>query len=224
VTQVSQVTPAPKKSGNVNRDDPIRRCLVSGERLSVSKLIRFVVGPENMIVPDIAAKLPGRGLWVEASKDALELGVQKNLFSRAAKEKVALDPGLVAMVERLLARRCLDYLGLCQRAGQAVVGFEKVQGRLKNKELAALVEASDGKEDGRNKVLRLALGLNQPVRLVGCFTRDELGLAFGRDSVVHAALDQSGLAKKFDAEVLRLAGFRAIYPENWSVEWDKPAS
>ena len=192
--------------------------------MQVSSLIRFVVGPENNIVPDLAGKLPGRGLWAAASKEAIDLGVQKNLFSRAAKTKVSADPGLAELVETLLSQRCLNYLGLAQKAGAAVTGFEKVQDRLRNKDVAALVEARDGQEDGRNKVLRLAYGLNQPVKVVGCFTRDELGLAFGRDSVVHAALDQSGLADKFTAEAMKLAGFRALTPDDWPVEREQPMS
>ena len=182
-----------------------RRCLATGESRPREELLRFVVGPDGQLVPDLGNELPGRGLWLTPSAEALAMALKRKAFPRAARGAVAIPDDLAALVERLLARRCLDLLGLARRAGQLVTGFENVQDLLRRENVAALVAAADGGEDGRRKLRRLAP--DAPV--VALFDRTELSLAIGRENVVHAALKPGGLARKFLRDAARLSGFRA---------------
>lgn len=182
-----------------------RRCLATGESRPREDLLRFVVAPDGRLVPDIGNELPGRGLWLTPTAEALARATARKAFQRAARAPVQVADDLAAQVERLLARRCLDLLGLARRAGQLVTGFEKVQDLLRREPVAALVAASDGGTDGRRKLRRLA----PDAPLVALFDRAELSLAIGRENVVHAALKPGGLARKFLREAARLSGFRA---------------
>lgn len=186
------------------RDEPERRCIVSRESLPRAGLIRFVVGPDGVLVPDLAGRLPGRGLWVTADRALLDRAVARNLFARAAREAVAVPEGLVAQVEAMLARRVVDAIALARKAGQAVAGLEKVKAALVAGEAALLIQAADGSERGR-AALRPPEGENS---LVSCLLGHELGLAFARDSVIHAAVLAGGLADRIRDEARRLAGLR----------------
>lgn len=182
-----------------------RRCVATGETAERGRLIRCVVGPDGQLVPDIEAKLPGRGLWVSARRAAVDLAVKKGAFPRAAKQAVKVSPDLPDQIEQLLARRCINLLGLCRRAGLAVAGFVKVEERLAAGRVAVLVQAADASADGKAKLARLARDLER----VEILTSAELGLALGRENVVHAALSPGGLTSSFLAEAQRLAGFRS---------------
>jgi len=183
---------------------PRRRCLVTGESRAKAELLRFVVAPDGKVVPDVAGRLPGRGLWLTARRDIVAAAVTKRLFARAARQAVIVEDGLVDRVEALLAQRCRDDIGLARRAGQAVMGFVKVQAALAAGKVAVLVAAADGAADGRGKLKAAAPGLP----LVECLTGVELGAAFGREHVVHAALAAGRLAEMFVGDAMRLAGFR----------------
>ncbi len=168
------------------------------------ELIRFVVGPDGRIHPDVAERLPGRGLWTLARRDIVARAVKKRLFGRAARMAVEVDEDLDRRVEGLLVRRAIDLIGLARRAGLAVCGFAKVEAALNAGKAAVLVAASDGGADGRGKLRARAPGL--PV--VAVLTSAELGAAFGRESAVHAILGAGPLAEAFLAVAGRLAGFR----------------
>lgn len=183
-----------------------RRCIVTGEVCERSRLVRFVVAPDGAVVPDVAGDLPGRGIWVSASREVIEKACAKRLFARAARREVAVAADLAERTETLLARRCLDLLGLARRAGVAVTGFEKVRALLRAERAAALIAASDGAADGRAKLRRLTGDLP----LVESFTGTELSLALGRENVVHAALASGRLAERFVMEAGRLARFRGV--------------
>lgn len=186
-------------------DDPERKCLVTGEVSPKRGLIRFVVGPEDMVYPDVAAKLPGRGMYVSSERDALETAVAKRLFSRGAKRQVKVPDGLVEQVEAQLARRSVDRLALARKAGQAVAGFEKVKDWLDKDKCRILLQACDGSERGKSK-------LHKPGGRGSFFdilTADELGLSFGRERVIHAALAAGRLADLFRDDAVRLSGVRA---------------
>jgi predicted RNA-binding protein YlxR (DUF448 family) len=172
-------------------------------------MLRFVIAPDGSIVPDLAGRLPGRGLWLTARRDIVAAAVTKRLFARAARRPVIVDDGLADRVERLLAQRCLDHIGLARRAGRAVMGFAKVQAAIKAGKAAVLVAAVDGAADGRGKLEALAPGMPLVERL----TSAELGAAFGREHVVHAALLPGRLADAFMADAARLAGFRGLPAE-----------
>ena len=184
--------------------EPERKCIASGEVLPKAQLIRFCVGPEQEIVPDVAGRLPGRGIWVRADRTALERAVQKNLFPRAAKSKVRVPADLVLTVEALLADRTISLLALARKAGQAVAGYEKVKGWLLTGEGSVLIQSSDGSARGKTK-LKPPPGEGT---FIGCLTGSEIGLAFGRDSVVHGALSAGGLATRVVEDANRLSGVR----------------
>jgi predicted RNA-binding protein YlxR (DUF448 family) len=195
-----------------------RRDLVSGESLGEERLIRFVAGPGGEVTPDVARKLPGRGLWVEAQRDAVETAARKGLFSRAAKARLAAPAGLADEVERLLRRRLLSGLGLARKAGELISGFEKTAAALKSAKVAFLIEASDGSVDGRGKLVKLAAHATNRPQIVGVFSSDELGLALGLDNVIHLAFLAGQGADNWSADVKRLAGFCPLFPERWREE------
>ena len=186
---------------------PLRRCIASGERLDPERMIRFVVGPEDRLVPDVAGKLPGRGMWVSADRAKLFQAIDKRLFARVARRPVKVDADLPELVERLVERQCLDTIGLAKRAGAAVAGFDKVETMLRRGPVGVLVEASDGAADGREKLRRLAPGAS----VVSLFPADALAAAMGRDGiVVHIAIARGRLAERLIAASDRLAGLRGL--------------
>ncbi|MBV1867627.1 MAG: RNA-binding protein [Marinosulfonomonas sp.] len=166
-------------------------------------LIRFVVGPDGGIVPDFAEKLPGRGIYVTASKEALGQAVDKNLFARSAKQPVTIQDGLIEVVEAGVLKRVTDLISLARKAGKAVAGYEKVKGWLADGRAKVLLQASDGSARGKGKLWTPEGG-----RFFGSLTGSELGLAFGRESVIHGALGAGGLTPRVIEEATRLAGFR----------------
>ncbi len=186
-----------------DRDEPERRCIVTGDVQPKAGLVRFVVGPEGQLVPDLAEKLPGRGIWVTADRAAIEKAAKKGLFARAAKAPVTVPENLGDIVEAGLARRVVDHISLARKAGRAVAGFEKVKGWLADGKAKVLFQASDGSERGKGKLWTPEGG-----RWFGCLTASELGLAFGRDSVVHGALAAGGLSKRVVEEAAKLTSLR----------------
>ncbi len=188
------------------RDAATRRCLVSGEERPKGELVRFVVGPDGTVVPDVDGRLPGRGLWTLARRDIVAAAVTRKLFARAAREAATADPGLTDRVEGLLARRCISTLGLARRAGQAVGGFEKVRALIERGACGVLVIAAEASAEGRRKVMS---GIETPPA-VGVLTETELGGVFGRDSVTYAAVARGGIAQRCLADAGRLSGFRAV--------------
>lgn len=186
------------------QDGPERRCIVTGEVQPKGGLIRFVVGPGAEVVPDLAGKLPGRGIYVSADRGALETAVKRRLFSRAARAPVVAAEDLGATVEEMLARRVIDAVALARKAGQAVAGYEKTRDWLVSGTAAVLIQAADGSERGKAK-LRPPPGAG---RHVTCLTAGEIGLAFGREHVIHAALAAGGLSGRVVEEAAKLARLR----------------
>ncbi len=184
-------------------DGPERRCIATGETQPASGLIRFVIGPDNQVVPDLAGKLPGRGIWVASDKAALEKAAGKGLFARAARAPVTVPDDLPNLVEQMLARRVVELLSLARKSGGAVSGYEKVKDWLGKEEADVLLQAEDGSARGKTK-----LSTPQWGSYIGWLTADELGLAFGREKVIHAALGAGGLTKRVVAEAQRLKGLR----------------
>jgi hypothetical protein len=205
---------------------PERRCIATMESRPQGEMIRFVLSPEGFVTPDLAARLPGRGAWVTSSREAIELAMKKGAFARAFKSQARAASDLASQVEGLLAKRVLDQLGLAKRAGELILGFEKVREAIRAEKPACLIEASDGAEDGRDKVLALLRGVHSgqgeraenlelpPV--TACFSADELGMALGRERVIHACLKQGRFASSWMGELSRLSGFRRVWPAGWS--------
>jgi ribosomal protein L7Ae-like RNA K-turn-binding protein len=170
------------------------------------------------VVPDLARKLPGRGIWVEAKRDSVVQAAKKNLFARSAKAKLTAPADLADQVDDLLAKRILAALGLAKRAGDLTSGFEKVSAGIAAGKAAWLIEASDGAEDGRRKLLALCRRQPRPPQLFAAFTSAELGLALGRENVIHTAFLAGRGAESWTCDVQRLSGFRPLFPESWREE------
>ncbi|MFG6517190.1 RNA-binding protein [Sulfitobacter sp. 1A13496] len=190
-------------ASNDRSDGAERKCIATGEVQPKHGLIRFVVGPDNQVYPDILGKLPGRGIYVAADRAALELAIKKKAFSRSAKQLVTLPDGLVDEVEQQLARRVVELISLQRKAGKAVAGYEKVKGWLQTEEAEVLIQAVDGSGRGKSKLSTPHYG-----HYIGWLTADELGLAFGRQTVIHGALASGGLTQRVVEEAGRLKGVR----------------
>ena len=178
-------------------------------------LIRFVAGPGGVVTPDIARRLPGRGLWVAADRASVEIAARKGMFARAAKARLVATADLADQVESLLRRRLLSALGLARKAGDLTSGFEKVLACVAGGKAALIVEASDGASDGRRKILAAARKCANPPRLIGLFNADELGLALGGENVIHTAFLAGRGAVRWTSDVERLSGFCPLFPEGW---------
>jgi predicted RNA-binding protein YlxR (DUF448 family) len=186
-------------------DGAERRCIVTGEVQPKAGLIRFVAAPDGQLVPDLRGKLPGRGVYVAADRAALEKAVAKGLFARGLKQAVTVPDGLVETVERLLLRHVVELISLARKSGDAVAGYEKTKDWLDKEKARVLLQASDGSGRGKSK-------LNTPYRgrYIGWLTADELGMAFGRETVIHAALASGGLGQRVVEEAQRLKGLRQM--------------
>ena len=185
--------------------EPTRKCIALGTTAPREELIRFVLDPDGVVTPDLAEKLPGRGIWVSAQKDALQLAIDKNLFSRGAKAPAKIPEGLLDLTEHLLVKRIIELISLARRGGEALSGFEVVKGALISERARLLLQANDGSERQLGK-LRSPEGKNT---YFNCLNQVELGLAFGRENVIHGALKAGALTKRIVVEGKRLTGFRS---------------
>ena len=187
-----------------------RRCIVTGDVMPDSRLIRFVAAPDGQVVPDVAAKLPGRGLWVTATRKAVTQAVEKKLFARAAKANVTATADLAERTEKALVTRMLGDLGIARRSGQLVLGFDNVLRALEGpKPPKVLIEAFDGAKDGKRKLYAAAHRLELNCAVIESLTSAELGLALGRENVIHAAIQPGGFAERLTFDAERLSGFRS---------------
>ena len=186
------------------QDDPERKCIVSGEVQPKAGLIRFCLGPDDLVVPDILGRLPGRGFYVSADRAAIEKAVKKGLFARAARQPVKLPEDLANLVEDLLLQRVIGLISMARKANGAVMGYEKVKDWLASGRARVLIQASDGSERGKTK-LRPPEGEG---RFIGHLTGGEIGLAFGRERAIHVALAAGALTTRIVEEAARLSALR----------------
>jgi len=191
-----------------------RRCIATGETAHEDRLVRVVAGPDGTVVPDILAKLPGRGAWISASREAIALAVRRRAFQRALETPVSVPDGLDDQIETLLAARALSVLGLARRAGRLAMGYDAARGAITGSPSPAWrIEASDGSADGRRKLDQLAHAAVPGVPVVMCFSAEELGAALGRSGVVHLVLAPGPEAETFGVLMGKLAGFRPVSPQ-----------
>jgi len=194
-----------------------RRCIVSGEVLPEGRLVRFVAAPDGQVVPDIEAKLPGRGMWVKSERKAVEQAAAKGLFARAAGGPVKTDAGLVGRTEARLVERLLDHIGLGRRAGDLILGFDQVERALRGPGApAVIIEASDAAADGGRKLQAASRASGIAPFVIGALSSAELSLALGRSNVVHAALKSGRIAERLVFDAGRLNGFRPLKPWVWA--------
>jgi predicted RNA-binding protein YlxR (DUF448 family)/ribosomal protein L7Ae-like RNA K-turn-binding protein len=186
---------------------PLRRSVASRARLPKEGMIRFVVSPEGVLTPDFAARLPGRGMWVEAEATKLAQAIRSGAFARNARlapgERLVIPPDLPERVRTGLKARLIETLGLARRAGAAVAGFEKVREWLAEGRVGLLVQAGDGSSEEK---ARLRSGYAD-VPIIAPLSAAELGRIFGRERVVHAAVAHGSLAARLMQDNARLAGF-----------------
>ena len=199
----------------------VRQCAVTRETLPPSEMVRYVLSPDGVVTPDLAASLPGRGVWVKAERACLEKAVRTNVFVRGFKAPARIADNLVNLVETLLVRRCQGILGIARKAGAVILGFDQVRAELQLRPPGWLLEASDGAEDGRNKVYFLAKALYETPRIAGALSASELGMALGRERVIHALLGKGPFANKWTVDYTRLTGFRKSLENDWFPDGDR---
>ncbi len=176
-----------------------RRCIVTRRSGPRAALIRFVVAPDGALVPDLAEKLPGRGIWVSADRQAVEAARTRQAFARSAGRPVNVAPDLAGAVERQLAERCIALIGLARRADQVVVGTAALRAAAEDGTLAVRMRAAD-------------IADTRPAAATGEFavlTEAELGAAMGRATARDIAVKRGRLGEALTRELIRLAGFRA---------------
>jgi uncharacterized protein len=189
-----------------------RQCALTREVRPVDEMIRFVVAPASEVVPDVKRKLPGRGLWITASRTAVAEAVKRNVFARGFKRDVQVASDLADATERLIERAALDALAIAGKAGLVLAGAAKVEGALTRHDLAALIHAADASDDGRRKLdsasQRKTPEKSGQIAIIDIFTGEQLDLALNRPNVVHAALLAGPGSETFLARVARLKRFR----------------
>ena len=193
-----------------------RMCAVTREVAPEDRLIRFVAAPDGVIVADLKAKLPGRGIWVGATRATVAEAVKRNVFSRGLKRETRPSADLPAEVEARLKEQALGRLGLARKAGAVLAGFAKVESAIKGERLAALVIASDAAQDGVRKLaqaLKRRFGGAAPYPVIRLFSAAELGLAIGRPDVIHAAVLQGPAGISFAEAAGRLRRYSGVSSE-----------
>ncbi|MBR72882.1 MAG: DNA-binding protein [Rhodospirillaceae bacterium] len=184
----------------------LRRCLVSRRTMNKNEMVRFVIDPKGVVVPDIGSKLPGRGLWVEANRESVTSAVDQNIFTTTASKVTSIPNDLVGKVEKKLMERSINWLGLARRAGFFIIGQEKVRSKIDLGVLAILIQAFDGSEEELKKMRTSA----KNIACVKIFSSQEISNVMGHSNVIHGALLKSKFVIPFMADVARLAGFRSI--------------
>ena len=207
-------SPAEEEADRGPRAEPRRTerlCIATRTVRPIAEMLRFVIGPDGTVVPDLRRRLPGRGVWVAASRDSLAEAVRRNAFARGFKQAVRVPPDLAETTERLLERAALDALGIAQKAGLVEIGFARVEGALAKHDIACLIHASDASEDGIRKLAgaaRRRYGEAAGPPVITAFTSAQLDLALGRANVIHAALIAGAAGNGFLARVFLLLRYR----------------
>lgn len=195
-----------------------RTCIVTRQAGDPEGLIRFVVGPDSSVVPDIKRKLPGRGCWVSANRRLVDEAARKNLFRRAFKADVVVAPDLGEMVDRILAQHALGAMGLARKAGLVALGAAKVEATVRSGEAAAVLHAREAQADGVRKITqarRATVHLGGPdIPAYKLFSEAELGLALGGANVIHAAVLAGDAGKAALKRVVALDRYRGGSPDD----------
>jgi predicted RNA-binding protein YlxR (DUF448 family) len=189
-----------------------RTCALTRELKPAADMIRFVVGPGGEAVPDVKRKLPGRGIWVTATRGAVEDAVKRNVFTRGFKRDVRVALNLAAQTEQMIERAALDALAIAGKGGTVISGFSRVETAVGRDDILAMIHAADAGDDGKRK-LAATLHRNTTVKsreivMIDMFTGAQLDLALNRPNVVHAALLAGPGSETFLARVARLTRFR----------------
>ena len=187
-----------------------RQCLVTRDVLPKSKMVRFVLAPDDTVVPDLKMRLPGRGVWVTARHETVAQAAEKGLFARGFKQKVGPCDGLADLVAEQMEKGCLASLSMTRKAGQIITGFAKVEKALMKRGVIGLVHASDAADDGRNKLaqaVRRAYGSDREMPAIRRFSAETLSTALGQGNVVHAALMAGSASQSLLKQVAALDAY-----------------
>jgi uncharacterized protein len=208
----------PRQGKGPGKGGTERLCVVTRDVLPIDDLIRFVVGPDGAVVPDLKRRLPGRGAWVTARRSVVDEAVRRKVFARSFKREVRTAPDLGAQVERQLENAALDALAMAHKAGRVAIGFAKTESAVASGPVVGILTASEGSPDGARKIAAAAArretGENPgKVRTITAFTSPQLDLALGRSNVVHAALLAGPASNGFLARCLSLERFRSTDPD-----------
>jgi len=208
--QHDDAEPAVQEDGGVAR---LRLCAATREALDPDELIRFVADPAGEIVPDLARRLPGRGVWVKAEKDVVARAVKANVFAKSLKRPVKAAGDLADRVGGLIEKRVIEALALANKAGLVTTGFQQVDELVESGAAVALAQGADAAEGGRERLARkfaaVARAKGRKAALVTSLSTEQLSLAMGRSNVVHAALIHGGAAQRFMEEAERLSRYRS---------------
>jgi len=189
-----------------------RTCALTRQPKPAEDMVRFVVGPNTEAVPDVKRKLPGRGIWITATRTAIDEAVRRNVFARGFKRDVRVARDLAAQTERLIERAALDALAIAGKTGTVVNGFARVEEALDRDDILALIHAADAAEEGRRKLgtvlHRYTAGKTREIVVIDAFTGAQLDLALNRLNVVHAALLAGPGSETFLSRAARLSRFR----------------
>lgn len=207
------------KGPKMRQEETNRECAVTRESKPVGELIRFVLGPDDVLVPDVDAKAEGRGVWVTATAEAVAEAVKKKAFAKSLKTAVTLPDDLPGLTRLRLEQRLLGALSMARKAGQIVTGATKVRAAIDKGEIIALLTATDAAADGRNKLAVVLTAMEHAAREAGesggniphleLLSSDQLGLALGIENVIHAALAKGAAAQSALNRASRLARFGA---------------
>lgn len=196
-----------------DRGATVRLCAVGRVERSISDLIRFVAGPDDVMVPDLNRKLPGRGVWVTADKASVAAAVKSQAFAKRLKRQVTVPEDLPDRIEAMLMKRLEQALAMANKAGVMVFGFAQVEAELDKCQIAVLVHGSDGAEGGRDKLDRklaaIARAQGGSAAIVNILTIDQISLAMGRSNVVHAGLRKGGATDRVWSEAERIKRYQA---------------
>ncbi len=202
----------------------VRMCIVSRQTLPISQLIRFVAAPDGMLTPDIKRKLPGRGVWVEASVDKVQLAIKRKSFARGLKTAVTLPNDLNALIDRLLEQDALQSFSIANKAGYVVAGQAKVESEIANKPVIGIIHASEAAQDSVRKVrqaLKRRFGEDyehgSQILVLSPFGSVQMSLCLGREHVIHTCLLNNAVSRQCLDKCKLLIGYRgllqAVLPE-----------
>ncbi|WP_375623035.1 MULTISPECIES: RNA-binding protein [unclassified Bartonella] len=189
-----------------------RTCIVTRKNASAQTLIRFVIGPNNQIVPDLKANLPGRGVWISAHHAVIEKAIEQKAFHRNFKTDVEVAPNLVHVVDTLLLKAALSSLSMARKAGAIVMGATKVDAAIRSGKVILVLHAKETTENGKQKIAQAIHSIqqqtNQTIKTISLFTSDEMRVAFGSNPVMHAALLDTKAAEGFLKATCKLISYR----------------
>ncbi|WP_332059785.1 RNA-binding protein [Bartonella sp. CB74] len=189
-----------------------RTCIVTRKNASAKTLIRFVIGPNNQIVPDLKANLPGRGVWVSANHSVVEEAIKQKAFNKSFKTDVEVASDLAHIVDTLLLKAALGSLSMMRKAGAIVMGATKVDAAIRSGQVILVLHAKGATEDGKRKISQaihtIRQQTNQNIKTVSLFTSDEMRMAFGTNPVMHTALLNTKAAEGFLKTLYKLIAYR----------------